>query len=131
MEHILEEKLGTLQQIETIHPFIVPPWWEAPETSIEDTREKALRAHTEALKSPNGIVAYTDGSATDGRVGAAVVSNLGTRRFQIGTPDTHTVYAAELTGINEALGQLLTYRPNLPSKVMTIYTDNQATIQAL
>jgi ribonuclease HI len=131
LEHILEEKLGTLQQIETIHPFIVPPWWEAPETSIEDTREKALRAHKEALRSPNGIVAYTDGSATDGGIGAAVVSNLGTRRFQIGTPDTHTVYAAELTGIDEALGQLLAYQPNLPSKVMTIYTDNQATIHAL
>jgi ribonuclease HI len=131
LEHILEEKLGTLQQIETIHPFIVPPWWETPETSIEDTREKALQAHKEALRSPNGIVAYTDGSATDGGVGAAVVSNLGTRRFQIGTPDTHTVYAAELTGIDEALRQLLAYQPNLPSKVMTIYTDNQATIQAL
>jgi ribonuclease HI len=42
-----------------------------------------------------------------------------------------TVYAAELTGIDEALGQLLAYQPDLPSKVMTIYTDNQATIHAL
>lgn len=136
LERTVEEKVGTLRQIETILPFIVPPWWEAPETSIEDTREKALQAHKEALKSPNGIVAYTDGSATDGGVGAAVVSNLGTRRFQIGTPDTHTVYAAELTGIDEALGQLLAHQwnrslSNPPSNVMTVYTDNQATIQAL
>jgi hypothetical protein len=69
----------------------VAPVLGDPDTSIEDTRAKALQAHKEALRRPNGIVAYTDGSATDGGVGAAVVSNLGTRRFQIGTPDTHNL----------------------------------------
>jgi ribonuclease HI len=136
LETILEEKLGSLRNIETICPFVVPPWWVAPDTSIEDTRAKALQAHKDGLRYPNGIMAYTDGSATDGGVGAAVVSNLGTRRFQIGTPDTHTVYAAELTGIDEALGQPLAhllYRGfrNCTPKTMTIYTDNQATFKAL
>lgn len=45
-----------------------------------------------------------------------MVSNLGTRRLRIGTPETHTVYAAELEGINAA---------------PVIFTDNQATIQSL
>jgi hypothetical protein len=48
-------------------------------------------------------VAYTDGSSLEGGVGASVVSNPGTNRILVGTPSTHTVYAAELSGIDTAL----------------------------
>lgn len=41
------------------------------------TREAALAAHQNALHSGADIVAYTDGSLTEQRVGAAVVPPLG------------------------------------------------------
>ena len=43
-------------------------------------------------------------------VGAAVVSTLGRQASRIGSPATHTVYAAELRGIEMALSQIYMYK---------------------
>jgi ribonuclease HI len=139
LEGSIRSKLGiwTVRDIEPILPFAAPPWWEPPETMISDGREQALEAHKEAIRAPALVKSYTDGSATDGGVGAAVVSTLGTRRIIIGTPDTHTVYAAELEGIVAALNQILADEPHRKAKLSTgplravIFTDNQAAIRAL
>jgi ribonuclease HI len=133
LEHIIEEKRGhrAVSNIEEILPFVVSPWWQPPPTRIDGSRETAMAAYREALHQPTRIVAFTDGSLIDKGVGASVVSNLGTRRLMVGTPETHTVYAAELEGT-----QLISYQhqhqssQSAPQRAI-IFTDNQAAIQSL
>lgn len=134
LEHIIDNKLGALTaaHMETILPYVVSPWWEPPETRIDLDKKTALAAHKRVLRQPTTVMAYTDGSLTDGGVGASVVSNLGTRRIMVGTPNTHTVYAAELEGINAALAQLLIHSPTRTSSpTALILTDNQAAIKSI
>ena len=52
------------------------------------------------------VIAYTDSSLTEQGVSAAVVSTLVRQATHIGSPTTHTVYAAELQGIEMALTQI-------------------------
>jgi len=137
LESLLETRFGhgAASQVEEISPFVVSPWWSPPEIRIDNNREAALAAHTEALSRPTQVRAYTDGSGQDGGVGAAVVSNLGSRRIPVGTAETHSIYAAELEGINEALAQAELLNPHHSQdprtpKKMVIFTDNQAAIQA-
>ncbi|ODM23022.1 hypothetical protein SI65_00611 [Aspergillus cristatus] len=93
-------------RLEVIHPHVTPPWWSGLESHIAETREDALAAHQAAVHSSADIIAYTDGSLTEQGVGAAVVSPLGCQAVHIGSPATHTIYAAELRGIEMALTQI-------------------------
>lgn len=138
LELLVKERLGfwTIRDLEQILPFAAPPWWEPPDTVISDSREKALQAHIQATRTPAHFRAYTDGSAIEGEVGASMVSNHGTRRLMVGTPNTHTVYAAELEGIVAALTQIMANEPYRDTTTKTplravIFTNNQAAIQAL
>jgi len=122
-------------RLEVIHPHVTPPWWSGLESHVAETREAALAAHKAALHSGVGIVAYTDGSLIEQGVGAAVVSPLGRQEARIGSPTTHTVYAAELRGIEMALTQICSkgeWASQHSQKAYTaiIFTDNQAAIQA-
>ena len=122
-------------RLEVIHPHVTPPWWSGLESHIAETREDALAAHQTAVHSGAGIIAYTDGSLTEQGVGAAVVSPLGRQAVHIGSPATHTVYAAELRGIEMALTQICnTFGPTSQCShrayTAIIFTDNQAAIQA-
>jgi len=114
---------------------VTPPWWSSLEFHVAETWEAALAAHQAALRSGANIVAYTDGSLTGKGVGAVVVLPLGRRAVRIGSPATHTVYAAELRGIEMALTQIhntggLTSQRSHQAYTATIFTDNQAAIQA-
>jgi hypothetical protein len=62
---------------------------------------------------------------TEGNIGASVYSELGTRVIPVGSNTTHTVYAAELVGIDTALNQILAHQDAF-SDVNPILTDNQA-----
>jgi len=102
---------------------------------VAETREAALAAHKAALHSGANIVTYTDGSLTEQGVGAAVVSPLGRQAVRIGSPATHTVYAAELRGIEMALTQICnmgepTSQRSHQTYTAIIFTDNRAAIQA-
>jgi len=114
---------------------VTSPWWSGLKSHIAETREDALAAHQTALHSGADIIAYTDGSLTEQGVGAAVVSPLGRQAVHIGSPATHTVYAAELRGIEMALTQIgntfgLTSQRSHRAYTAIIFTDNQAAIQA-
>ena len=81
------------------------------------------------------VIAYTDSSLTEQGVSAAVVSTLVRQATHIGSPTTHTVYAAELRGIEMALAQI--HKSKGPetqcpdhTRIGIIFTDNQAAIQA-
>lgn len=107
LERQLQGWLGVSStNIEMIEPFIVSPWWQLPDITIADTWEQALGEHCKVLAracGPSTIIAYTDGSGTDKGVGAVVVSPLGSQACRLGLLDSHTVYAAELCGVEMAL----------------------------
>ena len=109
---------------------MTPPWWSGLKSHVAETQEAALAAHKAALHSGADIVAYTDGSLTEQGVGAAVVSPLGRQAVRIGSPATHTIYAAELQGIKMALTQIcnaggLALQCSHQTCTAIIFTDNQ------
>jgi len=91
-------------RIETIPPFVAPPWWLGPTIHIEEEACARSTHDREATKKEN-VCIYTDGSSIVGHVGAAAVClDTGqTSKTYIGTDAISTVYAAELQGINLAL----------------------------
>jgi hypothetical protein len=60
--------------METIHPYVRPPWW-IPNANIDisSNKKEAKQRHDEAVHDPNTICIYTDGSGIDGQIGAAAV----------------------------------------------------------
>ena len=65
-------------------------------------------------------------------IGATIYSEIGTRVVSVGSNTTHTVYAAELVGIDITLNQILAHQDAFPDAdpSTVIFTDNQAAIQA-
>ena len=93
-------------RLEAIYPYVIPPWQSDLEPCMAETQEAALAAHQATLRDGATVIAYTDGSLTEQGVGAVVVSTLGRQAARIGSLNTHTVYAAELRGIEMALAQI-------------------------
>ena len=117
--------------IETITPVRHAPSWTSPVTTrIAPDRKTAI---DEEERDNADIRIYTDGSGFEGKVGAgAVLYRCGVRkgrlRYRLGELTEHTVYEGELVGLN--LGAEL-LRKETRVKDVSIYTDNQASIQAL
>ncbi|KAJ6436234.1 reverse transcriptase [Purpureocillium lavendulum] len=119
---------------EQIEPFVAPPWWQGPQTYIDETAEGARKKHWALLRRETGALhIYTDGSGINGQIGAAAVCSTTqqTRSAYMGTEATSTVYAGELQGISLALDIAQQDRAEgyRRSKVL-IYTDNQAAIRS-
>lgn len=124
---------------ETIRPWVVPPWWDGPETWIAKDSEQAIEKHnyiTKILSSTHQWKhhVYTDGSGYRGHVGAAAVSKNFSTHIQklayLGDAQISTVYAAELKGIDLALTWGLD-RTWQRCNEIHIWTDNQAAIRAV
>ncbi|KAJ5849228.1 hypothetical protein N7534_007917 [Penicillium rubens] len=141
LETHLKFKGIEVNRLELIRPFAVPPWWQPPETRIAPDKDTAIKEHDLILRAtplygPNSAVAYTDGSKTEnGGVGASAVTSRGNATARLNDQDT--VYAAELKGILLALSQIkddlvreLVATSRAPARTMTIFTDDQAAIQA-
>ena len=126
-----------LNQLEKRPPHVVPPWWGPPFTHIAESPEIALMEHD--ATDPSTLCVYTDGSGIDGHVGAAVVAPMlaiqGIRAKSMkymGTSTTSTVYAAELKGIEMAFQIALDVQATADTAgKCTVFTDNQAAIQAM
>jgi ribonuclease HI len=96
---------------------------------VDDTKERAIEAEENDRAE---IRIYTDGSATNGKVGAAAVIYRKEKRIKtlwkhLGSDEEHTVYEAECTGILMGLHAIKRWK----YKRTTIYADNQAALQGL
>ncbi|PWI64598.1 hypothetical protein PCL_09492 [Purpureocillium lilacinum] len=119
---------------EQIDPFIAPPWWQGPQTYIEETAAEAREKHLALLRQEKAALhIYTDGSGINGQIGAAAVCPTiqQTRSSYMGTEDVSTVYAGELQGISIALDIAQRDRADgFRRNKVIIYTDNQAAIRS-
>ena len=110
------------------------PWWEPPETHTASTKEAAIRLHrarTRRMKKrATHALIYTDGSEIQNQVGAAAwCPSAGRKKTRyLGDNTKSTVYSAELVGLELAL-QITQELDNCDG--VTIFTDNQAAIQAV
>ena len=118
-------------EMETINPHPTRPSAIPPlVTSITLTKEGALEEHR---RITNSTKVYTDGSCTNGQVGAAAVlyvdsQQISVLHYHLGPAKSHTVFEAEMVGLILATHLLATsHKISLP---VIILADNQAAIQA-
>jgi ribonuclease HI len=100
-------------------------------TIIPASKEDSKKADKDA---PEHIQIYTDGSAQEGKVGAATVLTrngqpLKVLHHHMGTTSEHTVFEAELVGL--ILGLQLVKEHNTGNTSFAIGADNQAALRAL
>ncbi|CBF76131.1 ribonuclease H family protein [Aspergillus nidulans FGSC A4] len=132
IQDFTEREIGkdSLRNLEQILPFSVAPHWVSPDIIIDGDAETAIETHRNILnRAPRPIALYTDGSGINGRVGAAAIcpKYLISRSSYMGQQSESTVYVAELQGILLALVIILQRQ----MQHAVIFTDNQATLQAL
>ena len=118
---------------------VAPP----PKLSLEQIKQSLF--HSVIAKSREALIEnerhdeaqikiFTDGSATNGGVGASAVMfetgrpNPVERQFHLGRETDHTSYKAEPTGALMALHLAMSTPPN---STVSIYVDNQATLKAI
>jgi len=116
---------------ETIHPRPDHPNSCTPfTTSIAGSKEEAI---ADFHQCNNRTMIFTDGSSTNGKVGAAAslyidFNHIATLRYHLGNDTEHTVFKAEAVGLILAM-QLLLSR-NEVTFPATIFADNQAVIRS-
>lgn len=102
---------------------------------IQTSKQQAKNSLDQRLSQllPGEYVYYTDGSAINKKVGAAVVASTQafTLRLFLGAASFYTVYSAELVGILGALHLALARPLSDNCRRVIIFTDNQAAIRAL
>jgi hypothetical protein len=123
--------------VETIYPYIVPPWWEKPyQICISATKDVAEELHWEVAESnsnnPNLLEVYTDGSGIEGQIGAAAyLPKTSVTTYEYLGPDTiANVFTAELTAIKLATA-IFDNQNDCSRTSCSIYADSQAALKAL
>ena len=117
--------------IETIHPRPIRPDSRTSfHTSIAESKENAI---AEFRQCTSRTMVFTDGSSTNGKVGAAAslyvdFTHVATLRYHLGNNTEHMVFEAEAVGLILAAQLLLTR--NEASFPATIFADNQAVIRS-
>jgi hypothetical protein len=123
------------QQIETIKPFALPPWWEPVHTiNIPENKKVAKKRYEETVNDPNTLCIFTDGSGINGHIGAAVYTpqTSEAKHLYLGNDKQFNVYTAELSAINLAIDIAIdiTDAPTAMFMKCKIHVDSQATIKA-
>lgn len=114
IESNLEILLSTIQKqtgfkpedIEISAPFLAPPWWTPPSTTITSSKEQAISQHNTAIQTSTSqglLPIYTDGSGINGKIGASAVTTSISDQAYLGPDTQYTVFAGELYGILLAL----------------------------
>ena len=130
-----------LEAVEAINTCPSPPWQEPPfaricaETDPRAAREEVLRV----MQNPDTAI-YTDASAKEGNLGAAVVmldandTVYRARQITVGPDRKWNVPSAELIAIYYAVDLAIHEQrtsPNPGNRTYTIFTDSRAGLQAL
>jgi len=131
-----------IRTMETIYPYIRPPWWTLKANiHIDGNKDEAEKYHLQAISNP--IPAhptthiYTDGSKINDGIGAAIFcfTSLYTEQRYLGTASESIVYAAELEAISMAITHVNELATGLMSirqpKTCCIFTDSQPAIKSL
>src|SRR5216117_3841203 len=83
------------ENIETIEPYIRPPWWTPiVEIKIHTTKDNAKNQHYEMQKHEKSMAAtiYIDGSGIKGKIGAAIYdATTNETRHQYLRKETHYI----------------------------------------
>ena len=121
-----------MQPIETIIPFIRPPWWSLKATIHIDTdKETAEEYHLRTTQQPQNESAlfYTDGSGINDGIGAAMYchSDQTIQQRYLGGSSESMVYAGELEGILMAV----THAKDLTQINTRIFSDSEAAMRSL
>lgn len=132
IQQLIQTAPGTdLNQLETITPHQLPPWYQGPAIYIDVSAETASAAHNQLISSPDHLAIYSDGSGIQQKIGAAAVCpQLSiTRQMCMGTEEEGRagVYTAELQGIRMAV-DIAKNQTNFQQ--ITIFVDNQAAIRS-
>jgi hypothetical protein len=124
-----------IQEVETIYPYIRPPWWTfKPTIHIDASKEAAKKHHLQttspeqsnaALNQCDTLHIYTDGSGIKEGIGAAMVclTNQYTEQRYLGTEGESMVYAGELEAIHMAIVHVK--HNSHRYKKCRIFTDSQ------
>jgi ribonuclease HI len=137
-------EIRELETLETIEPTPLEPWRQPTfdRITIEQDKVQALDQVAEIMRTSDSVI-YTDASAKDSNLGAAVVmpgqSNERQRTWQIGIgPGCNwTVHAAELIAIYQATEIIdkeivdETREGTEQEKILTIVSDSQSAIRAI
>ena len=133
LENILQQFPHiTVGNIETIEPFIRPPWWTLKaKIKIELTKDNASTLHNKSQEcATTTMMIYTDGSGINNNIGAAAynaTTNTTTHQY-LGSETQHNVYAAELKAMHLGVKMLENNDEYLRCH---LYTDSQAAIKAV
>ena len=141
LENIAKHFPEYMQEVETIHPYIRPPWWSfKPTIHIDANKEAAKKHHLQttlpgqsnaALNQSDTLHIYTDGSGIKQGIGAAMVclTNQHTEQRYLGTESESMVYAGELEAIHMALAHVK--HNSHCYKKCRIFTDSQPAMKSL
>jgi ribonuclease HI len=112
LENVLQQFPFMTSKLESIEPFIRPPWWTSPAIlRIPPTKDDATLLHDKlqasASQSRHTMTIYTDESGINGKIGAAAwnATTNATGLQHLGDDLQYNVYTAELTAIHIALSQ--------------------------
>jgi ribonuclease HI len=134
LENILQQFPYMCTKIETIEPYIRPPWWTPiTKIKIETTKVDAKDQHNKIqmhLDSATTATIYTDGSGIESKIGAAAYNSMTNEvsHQYLGSEKQFNVYAAELTALHLAVKQLWNHGE---CRIGRIYTDSQAGVKAI
>lgn len=117
-------------QVETIADYRPAPDAVPTLESIIHSREEAPRFDR---RNPVQVKLYSDGSSHNGGVGAAAVlmrvgASFRILRMYLGSDEEHTVYEAELVGMNLAMELLRTERRRVGGAALGV--ENQAALRS-
>ncbi|KAF9033858.1 hypothetical protein BJ165DRAFT_1410220 [Panaeolus papilionaceus] len=133
LHHIMNTFDLNTSDIETIHPMMRAQWDPVKvQCEVGERREEAVEEEKRRERG-DGWRVYTDSSAIRGRVGDAAVIYKGreeveVRRRYLGKIRRHTVYQAEVIGVDLALEALVHRRC---TGNITIGLDNHAVLAAI
>jgi ribonuclease HI len=124
-----------MQEVETIHPYIRPPWWTLRATiHIDANKEASEKYHLQSTASSQteALHIYTDGSGIKQEIGAAMFcsTNQHVEQRYLGSENESMVYAGELEAIQMAIDHVK-LEDNSHYKKCRIFTDSQSAIKSL